>query len=436
MAAAQAKTEDDPSKKNPTIFVTNPVINIMSCVELISLCCEGKSDLAEQKCQTEVLTLENASRIIEACEYFWPMKRTFVDYVWQCFLDSNSRSIFVEPYEGNIKIAWQIAEVILNDMINIIDNFNKESDKDVYVKYPYKGATTLRHESVAFLTDSIFNYFKYLMKRKDIAIDAEGEPIIQVFTKQVVIFYYAVGTSDHAAKKKAYNIIGYMYNKPGLSKYLDKLKHPLLGQPPGGGISLHTQETQGNAGGNTARATKPDKEGVLETLNFENSESSKMTQLMLSVINGTEVKHLVEKEFEDLVLWITNIELRIKEIVKTNPQYHEESFENLTFASIVSALLQMLDKKELSKQLHKIGLQIVRKLIEVENRDHVTPAADWETDDYIEFKGNIVAKQDAMVDIGAVQFLCKHIAEVDDDALLEQCLLIGISLLIGGNSKA
>jgi hypothetical protein len=53
-------------------------------------------------------------------------------------------------------------------MINIIDNFNKESDKEVYVKYPYKVANTLRSESIMFLTDSIFQYFKYLMKRKDI----------------------------------------------------------------------------------------------------------------------------------------------------------------------------------------------------------------------------------------------------------------------------
>lgn len=68
----------------------------------------------------------------------------------------------------NIKIVWQIAEVILNDMINIIDNFNKQSDKEVYVKYPYKPASTLRSESILFLTDSIFTYFKYLMKRKDI----------------------------------------------------------------------------------------------------------------------------------------------------------------------------------------------------------------------------------------------------------------------------
>jgi hypothetical protein len=38
--------------------------------------------------------------------------------------------------------------------------------------------------------------------------------------------------------------------------------------------------------------------------------------------------------------------------------------------------------------------------------------------------------------MGTVQFLCKHIAEVDDDAYLEQCVLIGIAILIGGNSNA
>lgn len=82
LLAAINKRTEDPSKSNPTIFVTNQTINIMALVDLLSLCCEGKSDIAEQKCQTEVITLENAYRIIEACDYFWPLKRTFVDYVW------------------------------------------------------------------------------------------------------------------------------------------------------------------------------------------------------------------------------------------------------------------------------------------------------------------------------------------------------------------
>ena len=189
-------------------------------------------------------------------------------------------------------------------MINIIDNFNKESDKEVYVKYPYRGATTLRSESISFLTDSIFQYFKYLMKRKDIQIDLDGEPIITVFAKQVVNFYYA--TTDPVAKKKAYVIIGYMYSKQSLSRFLDSLKHPLIGLHPG---SLQAQETMKD---------KKDLPMVLETMNFENSESSKLSQMLTSLMNSQDVKMMIEKEFEELVLWITNIELRVKDIVKNS----------------------------------------------------------------------------------------------------------------------
>jgi hypothetical protein len=154
LLSKKTNEEEDPSKSNPTIFVTNPIINIMALVDLLSLCCEGKSDIAEQKC-TEVITLESAYNIILACEYFWPLKRQFVDYVWQCFLDSNSKSIFAHPNEQNIKRVWKISEVILNDMINIVDSFNRFADKEVYVKFPYKTATSLRSESIQFLTDSM-----------------------------------------------------------------------------------------------------------------------------------------------------------------------------------------------------------------------------------------------------------------------------------------
>ena len=180
----------------------------------------------------------------------------------------------MEPYEKNVKIAWSLTEVILNDMINIIDNFNKQSDKEVYVKYPYKRATTLREESLTFLTDTIFVYFKYLMKRKDIQIDLDGEPIITVFIKQVVVFYYP--TQDHAAKQKAYNIIGYMYSKSNLSRFLDNLKHPMIGMHPG---SIRQQDTQNEL--NTKRQDSG--QMILDTINIENSESSKLSQMLLQL---------------------------------------------------------------------------------------------------------------------------------------------------------
>jgi hypothetical protein len=38
---------NDPSASCPIIYVTNQTINLMAFVDLLSLCCEGKSDVAE-----------------------------------------------------------------------------------------------------------------------------------------------------------------------------------------------------------------------------------------------------------------------------------------------------------------------------------------------------------------------------------------------------
>ena len=47
----------------------------------------------------------------------------------------------------------------------------------------------------------------------------------------------------------------------------------------------------------------------------ENSESSKLTQMLQQIQHSSDVKTMIELEFEELVLWITNIELRISDIV-------------------------------------------------------------------------------------------------------------------------
>ena len=104
-------------------------------------------------------------------------------------------------------------------------------DSEVYVKYPYKAPVTLRNESILFLVESILPFFKYMIKRKDIYIEEEKEHIIAEFTACTVDFYYI--TKDAEAKRVAYNILGYIYTRPNLSKFLDGLKHPLIGLHPG-----------------------------------------------------------------------------------------------------------------------------------------------------------------------------------------------------------
>jgi hypothetical protein len=81
--------------------------------------------------------------------------------------------------------------------------------------------------------------------------------------------------------------------------------------------------------------------------------------------------------------------------------------------------MTLLDSKCLSKDLHITGLTLLRKIIEVENKEMMTPAADWEGDEWFDYGEVIEAKQNDLVDIGCVDFLCKHIQEVDDEEILE-----------------
>ena len=99
-----------------------------------------------------------------------------------------------------------------------------------------------------------------------------------------------------------------------------------------------------------------------------------------------------EKEFEDLVRWVTNIDLLIKNIMSKNAKnaknegsFHENSFNNVSYNTIVSSFMTLLDSKCLNKELHITGLTLLRKLVEVENRELTSPAADWSGEDWADY---------------------------------------------------
>lgn len=140
-----------------------------------------------------------------------------------------------------------------------------------------------------------------------------------------------------------------------------------------------------------------------------------------------------EEEFTELVQWVSLVDSKVKKIMGKGDV---NLFSNVTYLNIVGSLLRLLDAKVLSKQLQIAGLSILRKIIEMENKDLVTPSADWNTEDWVNYRGIIRMKQDSMVERGAIQFLCKHISEVEDAEIQEECLLVCISLVLGGNTKA
>ena len=54
--------------------------------------------------------------------------------------------------------------------------------------------------------------------------------------------------------------------------------------------------------------------------------------------------------------------------------------------------MSLLDSKCMNKDLHITGLTLLRKIIEVENKELVTPAADWSGEDWEDYYKIILAK--------------------------------------------
>ena len=106
---------------------------------------------------------------------------------------------------------------------------------------------------------------------------------------------------------------------------------------------------------------------------------------------------LKEREFEVLVLWVTNIDVRINYIMANQAKQNEDSFNlksfiNVSYNPIVSSFMTLLDSRCMEKELHITGLTLLRKIIEVENKELVTPAADWDGEDWADYQKVIEAK--------------------------------------------
>ena len=62
--------------------------------------------------------------------------------------------------------------------------------------------------------------------------------------------------------------------------------------------------------------------------------------------------------------------------------FNLEAFASVAFGPVVTSLLLLLDSNRLHKDLHVTGIKLLRKIVEVENKHLVTPAADWDTEDW------------------------------------------------------
>jgi hypothetical protein len=92
-----------------------------------------------------------------------------------------------------------------------------------------------------------------------------------------------------------------------------------------------------------------------------------------------------EVEFEGLVLYIINITLKTEEAYK--------GLNTIDIKDIINALIKISDiSSDIDKILRIACLKVIRKVVELENKNSLTPASTWDSEDWINFKAEIRSK--------------------------------------------
>ena len=127
MAAHQKKQKEAINPVNFHTYMSIEVYNVMVCLDLMSICCEGKSDLAEVKCQTYIVNLSTALQLYEASARLWPFKCSMLKYICHCYLDSGNSNLFsIKENSENVRCLKKVIELIKDDLEIIQAEWHKE----------------------------------------------------------------------------------------------------------------------------------------------------------------------------------------------------------------------------------------------------------------------------------------------------------------------
>lgn len=101
--------------------------------------------------------------------------------------------------------------------------------------------------------------------------------------------------------------------------------------------------------------------------------------LLQCSLESEELTHEIELEFQQLIYSIMFIKKKSDEAFNTK--------NTIETNEILKALIRITDATSgIEKNSRQISLKVLRKMIEMENKDFTTPAAEWESEDWEKYE--------------------------------------------------
>ena len=364
--------------------------NLITFLDLICVCCEGKNEFAELKAQSSVWKIKDILQLLQASDQFIPFKFSLVMYLYHAWLIVGNNEVFSE--EENEDTLWKIVIILVKDLE---DKNNEDSNDDSKIIYGPPYNQSLKQISDSYIYTAVISALCSTIKLA-LNYHEKDDIITRIITTTWELYYKA---DSNELKKPAFDLISYSYNSSTFSKYLENLRHPILsGDEPNSDDDEDTEigKNKSKSKYNSRRATQV--VGIAER-----TKASIFAHKINSITKYEEMEELLEKEFEELIKWYAEF----SEI--WDPEF--QGFDPITH------LFNLLDPENtsLSIDLQITGLKIIRKIVETWNDQMVTPAADWDNEDWEHCMAKIDIRQDYLVTKGCIHFLCNY--------LIRRCLV-------------
>lgn len=183
------------------------MFNVQVCLDLLGVCCEGKSVLAEEKCQKDIVNLQTAYTLYDKSSNLWPFKKCLVNYITNVYMDTANITLFAKNRgQTNLNTMSELLKLIRDDMVKIHEDWEQEYSKpNLKIRFPDGTMSDFLTEAKIYAMDYITVFLRNLLKNRIIEMPLEIFPTYHDITEKIAKMYYMVDNKMDYQSNFAFN---------------------------------------------------------------------------------------------------------------------------------------------------------------------------------------------------------------------------------------
>lgn len=409
-------------EKKEVINLPGELDYLSSLLCVLAMICEEQNAAAQARCQT-LFPLKLLKDLYQKAGSCFHLKDALLQFIQFVYLDSD------REFKEEIEALFELVELMLQDLHAVVEHgWMTGGIRD------HDGIMPVRKVQSDFICGGVLNILSILLTKKEIVLHEHFEQWLkQIKTDLQKLRKITKNTSNHREINRLRNVIAThqsqnietiegMYTETSKTpkRIVDRLVLPSFAEP----------ESQTFTSPSSPRSSfmRNMPSPIRSYLKSSAQQKSKVRHLAYCIEQLSDEKSSFQKsaenEFDSLVQQLVHLEkLAIREDV------------SISYQKVVQALIALIETQEnpLNDNLRAVGLRILRRIIELEVPTCKKPAVLWKTKDWIAYQKKISARQNEFCQLGVVKMLCKLFSETKNHQILQEAVMLSVSMLIGGN---